>query len=70
MRNNYLSLSLMSLALALESQVDGFSTPQKYEPSPLKDIKPKGKLFIIDGVEIYALNEKNARRKFNKFSNK
>lgn len=37
------------------------------EPKPKKDIKPNGlKLFNIDGIEVWAINEKNARRKADK----
>jgi hypothetical protein len=34
------------------------------EPKPKKDIKPNGlQKFNIDGIEVWAINEKNARRK-------
>ena len=39
-------------------------SPTPYNPSPMKPQIPKGKLFIIEGKKIYALNEKNAIRKF------
>jgi hypothetical protein len=63
MRSKYLSLGLMHLALALESAPWGYERPRDYEPTPFPPPKPKGKKFIIDGIEVYALNEKNARRK-------
>lgn len=34
------------------------------EPKPIKKVKLKGIRFVIHGEEIYAMNEKNARRKY------
>lgn len=49
-------------------------TPQNskrsYKPQPIKPLPPKGKSFIINGVEIYALNKKNTKRKYNNLINK
>lgn len=39
------------------------------EPEPIKPL-PKGRMFIIEGIEIYALNERNARRKYHNLMNK
>lgn len=64
-------MALTALALANDFSIDNNETIErvKFEPNPILPPKPKGNLFIIEGVEIYALNEKNARRKFNKLVN-
>lgn len=43
-----------------------------YEPEKksVKPLPPKGKLFVIQGIEIYALNKKNAVRKYDNLKNK
>lgn len=43
---------------------------RSYEPKPIEPLPPKSKLFIIHGEEIYALNQKNAIRKYNNLINK
>ena len=67
MRGKSFLLAGMALALASGSSAIGFDeTPVRYNPTPMLPHKPKGRLFIIEGVEIYALNKKNAIRKYNK----
>ena len=64
-------LALTALSLSNDFMMDNFDKVERvsYEPKPILPPKPKGKLFVIDGVEIYALNEKNAIRKFNNLVN-
>lgn len=65
--NKYLNLSTM---LAVQAALTGFDSYMhneriSYEPSPMTQPKPKGKIWVINGVEIPALNYKNALRKYN-----
>ena len=57
------------LALAAFANDDRPKVPKiaNINPAPIEPPKPKGlKLFNVDGIEIWAINEKNARRKAGK----
>jgi hypothetical protein len=56
---------LTMLAAMLSLQTDNINSKRSYKPQPIKPLPLKGTLFIIHGVEIYALNQKNAIRKYN-----
>ena len=68
--------SLLAMASMMGSIYDypGSSTneknpirPEDIDVTPKKPVVQRGmKKFIIEGVEIYAINEKNAIKKFNK----
>lgn len=67
MNRNKLHLLAMTGLLMSGSQI------MRYEKTPIKrePITPKGlKKFVIDGKDIYALNERNALRKANKNENR
>jgi hemolysin activation/secretion protein len=64
----YLMAAMMSDGQRKEEwQPQARPKPQPKKPQPKKQIIPKGlKCFDIDGIEVWAINEKNARRKLKK----
>lgn len=70
-------LALMSaLMLAAGNESWGKSGPTAINPDDIDGKLPNAprpanhRKFVIEGVEIWALNEKNARKKFNKLTGK
>lgn len=68
-RNTLAYLAAFS-AMATVDYVDRIDKPTRFNPNdiePKTPPKPKNhKIFVIDGMEIWALNRKNAIKKFNK----
>lgn len=70
MKSMYM-MAMMAAMLEGGMQPDGRTSIHRPapQPKPKKDIKPKGlQMFNIDGIEVWAINEKNARRKAAKLS--
>ncbi len=73
MKNKYMMMGLF-LAASEASNYHAYNVEKRRNPvkenKPSKPIIPKGaNVFIIEGVEILAINEKNAIRKFKKLRN-
>jgi hypothetical protein len=67
MRNKIGAIAMLG---AMLSARDNAQSTTRFEPRPIELRPPKGTRFVIMGVEIYALNERNARRKYNNLMNK
>jgi hypothetical protein len=71
MRNKLGVIAMLGAMMSAGTE-SNFKRGGLYEPEqqPIKPPPPKGTRFVIMGVEIYALNERNARRKYNNLMNK
>ena len=64
-------LKIMGLMATMSAMISPSSPVREFYPEdiePAKPVIPKGhKSFWVEGVEVYALNRKNAEKKFKKF---